>query len=287
MITAKELYNKYKNCILVSKEDNAYCNKGDSVKVIGYCNTADTPNLIVGISKDKYGWKSLDDEDIVFETADKYWYFSENELSNYFDIKYLSPIKLVNPIDPTKPSIKSIDNESSIEYIEPSIRFSEPIETIKSVEPVGTDKLSGKLHSKLPNDKYTPENITELEPNQIFVFGSNLQGVHLGGAAKLAYEKFGAKIGVGVGLRGQSYAIPTKIFDGNGFDKLITMSIPFIRSYIKSFVETAKLIPSKEFLVTKIGCGAAGLNSMTIGECFKEAEAYDVSNIILPKEFYI
>ena len=55
----------------------------------------------------------------------------------------------------------------------------------------------------------TPERITELQPNEIFVFGSNLEGMHGGGAALLAYRKFGAIWGQGVGLQGQSYGIPT------------------------------------------------------------------------------
>ncbi len=59
------------------------------------------------------------------------------------------------------------------------------------------------------NREYTPERITELKPNEIFVFGSNLAGAHGGGAARLAYECFGAVWGQGVGLQGQSYAIPT------------------------------------------------------------------------------
>ena len=54
----------------------------------------------------------------------------------------------------------------------------------------------------------TPEFITSLEPNEIFVFGSNLRGMHGGGAAYIAYRKFGAIMGQGVGLQGQSYAIP-------------------------------------------------------------------------------
>ena len=55
----------------------------------------------------------------------------------------------------------------------------------------------------------TPERITELQPNEIFVFGSNLRGMHGGGAAYVALRKFGAIMGQGVGLQGQSYAIPT------------------------------------------------------------------------------
>lgn len=43
--------------------------------------------------------------------------------------------------------------------------------------------------------KYTPENIQELGQDEVFVFGSNLAGMHLGGAAKTAVERFGAVMG--------------------------------------------------------------------------------------------
>ena len=59
------------------------------------------------------------------------------------------------------------------------------------------------------NRDFTPYRITELKENQIFVFGSNLAGMHGGGAARLAYDRFGAVWGQGVGLQGQSYGIPT------------------------------------------------------------------------------
>ena len=57
--------------------------------------------------------------------------------------------------------------------------------------------------------EYTPERISELKENEIFVFGSNLAGAHGGGAARFAYERFGAVWGEGMGLNGQTYAIPT------------------------------------------------------------------------------
>lgn len=57
--------------------------------------------------------------------------------------------------------------------------------------------------------KYTPERINELMPNEVFVFGSDLMGQHAGGAARVAREQFGAVWGQGIGLQGQSYAIPT------------------------------------------------------------------------------
>ena len=59
------------------------------------------------------------------------------------------------------------------------------------------------------NREYTPDRISELKENEIFVFGSNLAGAHGGGAARFAYERFGAVWGEGVGLHGQTYAIPT------------------------------------------------------------------------------
>lgn len=57
--------------------------------------------------------------------------------------------------------------------------------------------------------RFTPDNIQELKENQIFVFGSNMNGNHAGGAARLAVEKFGAIMGQAEGIQGQSYAIPT------------------------------------------------------------------------------
>ncbi|MBR2476452.1 MAG: hypothetical protein IKB57_08000, partial [Bacteroidaceae bacterium] len=59
------------------------------------------------------------------------------------------------------------------------------------------------------NERIAPDFITELSENEIFVFGSNLEGRHVGGAARIAYDKFGAIWGQGVGLQGNAYAIPT------------------------------------------------------------------------------
>ena len=80
----------------------------------------------------------------------------------------------------------------------------------------------------------TPEFITSLEPNEIFVFGSNLKGMHGGGAAYIAYRKFGAIMGQGVGLQGQSYAIPT-----------MQGGVETIRPYVDEFIQFAKEHPSR------------------------------------------
>ena len=116
----------------------------------------------------------------------------------------------------------------------------------------------------------TPEYITELKPGEIFVFGSNLQGMHGGGAARIAYQKFGAIMGQGVGLQGQSYGIPT-----------MQGGVETIRPYVDEFIAFAKEHPELTFLVTRIGCGIAGFSDDEIAPLF--AQAHEVENIVLPE----
>lgn len=104
------------------------------------------------------------------------------------------------------------------------------------------------------------DNITELSKCEIFVFGSNLQGLHNGGAARTAYEKFGAEWGVGVGRTGQCYAIPTMHGD-----------LKDIKPYVDDFVEYARTHPNNRFLVTRVGCGIAGFTDEEMAPLFKEA----------------
>ena len=120
--------------------------------------------------------------------------------------------------------------------------------------------------------KYTPEFITELGANDIFVFGSNLAGAHAGGAARLANLKFGAKWGQGVGLQGNSNAIPT-----------MQGGVETIKPYVEEFVQFAKDNPQLTFYVTKIGCGIAGFSEEEIAPLFKEA--LSIHNIKLPEDF--
>jgi len=122
-------------------------------------------------------------------------------------------------------------------------------------------------------NRITPEFIKSLKRNEIFVFGSNLHGMHGGGAARIAVEKFGAIMGQGVGLQGQSYAIPT-----------IQGGPNTILPYVEKFIAFAKQHPELTFLVTKIGCGIAGFTPREIAPLF--AGAVDVENIYLPMDFW-
>ncbi len=119
---------------------------------------------------------------------------------------------------------------------------------------------------------YTPENITSLAPDEVFVFGSNLQGLHAGGAARVAYQKFGAVMGQGVGMQGQSYAIPT-----------MHGGIKDIKPYVDDFIELAREWDQTTFYVTRIGCGIAGFKDEDIAPLFDEA--YDLYNVRLPESF--
>ena len=122
------------------------------------------------------------------------------------------------------------------------------------------------------NREYTPDKISELKENEIFVFGSNLAGHHGGGAARLAYNCFGAVWGQGVGLQGQSYAIPT-----------MQGGVETIKPYVDEFIRFAEQHPEYKFLVTRIGCGIAGFRDEEIAPLFKNT--IDFKNVILPQRF--
>ena len=121
--------------------------------------------------------------------------------------------------------------------------------------------------------RITPRWIDSLKENEIFVFGSNLAGMHGGGAARIARLHFGAVMGKGVGLQGQSYAIPT-----------MQGGVETIRPYVDDFIDFANHHPELHFLVTPIGCGIAGFEAEDIAPLFKRAK--EMKNISLPESFW-
>ena len=129
----------------------------------------------------------------------------------------------------------------------------------------------------MSNKVFTPENISKLKQNEVFVFGSNKAGNHVGGAARVAVEKFGAIMGHGEGLQGQSYAIPTL---DEQMDKVSTEELT--RS-VRRFADYTRYNTDKVFYVTKIGCGIAGFSVEEIVEVFKSVSFGD--NVVLPQEF--
>ena len=127
-------------------------------------------------------------------------------------------------------------------------------------------------YNNITRPDFTPDRITRLQPDEVFVFGSNLAGMHAGGAARIALEVFGAVWGQGVGLQGQSYAIPT-----------MQGGVETIKPYVDDFIAFTRQHPELFFYVTRIGCGIAGFQDREIAPLF--AEAKDIQNICLPKSF--
>lgn len=132
--------------------------------------------------------------------------------------------------------------------------------------------MEKRIYNGSERPLYTPESITQIADDEIFVFGSNLAGRHGGGAAWTAVKLFGAIKGQGVGLQGKSYAIPTM---HGGVDA--------IKPYVEEFISFAKERKALFFYVTKIGCGIAGFNEKEIAPLF--AGALGVANICLPESF--
>ena len=129
-----------------------------------------------------------------------------------------------------------------------------------------------RIYNDIKRPQYTPEHIDSLKEDEVFVFGSNLAGMHGGGAAYVAFKKFGAVMGCGVGLRGQSYAIPT-----------MQGGVETIKPYVDEFISFAREHPELFFYVTRIGCGIAGFRDKDIAPLFAEATGLD--NVCLPETF--
>lgn len=123
--------------------------------------------------------------------------------------------------------------------------------------------------------RITPDFVSTLGNDEIFVFGSNLEGRHLGGAARTAL-KWGAIMGQGVGLQGKTYAIPT-MFN----------TVGEIKPYVSMFISFAKSHPEYRFLVTEIGCGIAGFAKEEIAVLFKAVIQEGIENVYLPRDFLI
>lgn len=134
---------------------------------------------------------------------------------------------------------------------------------------------SGNYYTKkeVNPDRITPEMVTSLNENEIFVFGSNIHGEHSGGASAYALHYFGAVNGQAEGLQGQSYAIPT---DGVNVNELYLG--------IRRFHDFAQAHPELTFYVTRIGCGTAGWSVYRVAPMF--ANCANLNNVKLPKEFW-
>lgn len=129
-----------------------------------------------------------------------------------------------------------------------------------------------RVLTEMISSRCTPDIITKLNQNEVFVFGTDSEGKHKSSASELAVKDFGAKMGQGEGFSGQSYAIPVH--------KHRTWKMA---EAVSRFIEFAKSNPDKNFLVLSVGCGAAGMDEYEVSLMFEKA--IDVENIFLPRIF--
>lgn len=145
--------------------------------------------------------------------------------------------------------------------------FDKYVNSHKSTEQTGV-----RIYNGVVRPDFTPLIVSSLKADEIFVFGSNLHGHHKGGAARVARIMFGAVWGQGIGLQGQSYAIPT-----------MQGGVETIKPYVNQFIDFAQKHTELFFYVTRIGCGIAGFKDSDIAPLFKNA--IGISNICLPESF--
>ena len=125
--------------------------------------------------------------------------------------------------------------------------------------------------------RVSAKHIDKLEDDEVFVFGSNTEGMHAGGAARMAMN-WGAIYGKAFGLQGKTFAIPTVDYTRSG-----KMSVDEIKKYVDEFLDFTIKNKDKKFLVTEIGCGIAGFKVSEIAPLFRKALEY--SNVYLPETF--
>ena len=153
-------------------------------------------------------------------------------------------------------------------------RYMQMIRSFCNMSEEEQDRATGAMNEGyfVEGQRIAPDNIVSLQENQIFVFGSNKDGAHNGGAAYYALQHFGAKFGQAEGIQGQSYAIPT---DGNSFEELAKA--------VERFTEYVVFHPQNKFMLTAVGTGNAGYEVRQIAPLFRQAYAF--GNVYVPRSF--
>ena len=152
----------------------------------------------------------------------------------------------------------------------------EPIATQQEEAPPSSSPAPAPLSD---STRVTPDKVTSLQPNEVFVFGSNRAGIHGKGGALQARREFGAQLKRGEGQYGQSYALPTKERPADG-----SLPLDAIAEHVRTFTEHARNHPETRFLVTALGTGLAGNSVEQIAPLF--VEAAKLPNVALPKSFW-
>lgn len=127
------------------------------------------------------------------------------------------------------------------------------------------DQMRGTMNAGyfVKDLRIAPDNIASLNENEIFVFGSNVEGAHKDGAAAYALQHFGARFGQAEGIQGQSYAIPAV---GNSFED--------VRKAVERFTEYVVFHPQNRFILTAVGTDNGSYDVSQIAPLFRQAYAF-------------
>ena len=234
------------------------CNNQLSGRVKSWLHITDNEHFIQKLSDITERSTDLSNEELL-KIVDRM-----NLLNEWLDDEYSdSAIQYANgDIEETDVEINPFEDP-----VEPSVEVSSASRESETTSGNGQVMDVNKI-------RVSSDRIESLAENEIFVFGSNLAGKHIGGAARQAYQKYGAEWGVGNGLTGQSYAIPT-----------MQGGIETVVPYIEQFTQYALAHPEMKFLVTKIGCGVAKFQPKDIAPYFSSASK--LINVYLPAEFWL
>lgn len=173
--------------------------------------------------------------------------------------------------------IDELSNYSYTTDVDNERQVSKKEERDDSYVTVTDEKMSSEIHHDTKPiidayDRFTPNHIFSLRPNQVFVFGTDKKGSQRYGAAGLAAKKIGAQIGVIDGPTGNCYALPTKGFSLSDLEKAVTR----FKAYVRANGHLT-------FLVTPVGCGHAGFNVKQVANMFKDL--IGLENVMLPDVF--
>mgnify|MGYP002621770269 CR=1 FL=1 len=229
--------------------------------------------LTDGLENASREWSAKQLGDLINRLKEEGWTFSymgsAHNVKSVTDLLNIDNVVEFSHNDLGATSTWARENTSRMSFFGKLDRFSREMPNASINEKMERKRAYAKSYY---SGRVTPDYITELEPDEIFVFGSNAMGQHAGGAARQAVESFGAIMGQGEGLQGQSYAIPTM----EGLDNL--------RTAVMRFIEFADQHPEMKFLVTRIGCGIAGYRVSDIAPLF--SRCIKLSNVALPVDFW-
>ena len=250
---------------------------GDSLtrlreKIRGNENATGVVTILTdGLENTSHYWRADALRKLIEQLKEEGWTFSY--MGSAHDVKEVTDLLAIDNVVEFSHDITGASNSWGRERSSKKAYFSRMACEFDAYESWEEKKARRRQYNKeYYGERVTPYDIRTLEANEVFVFGSNAEGHHGGGAAMAAVRYFGAEWGRGEGIQGQSYAIPT------------TNGIELMRDAIHRFCDYAKEHPENRFLVTRIGCGIAGFTPRDVAPMFKEA--IELENVALPQDFW-